>query len=489
MPNVFTPSKRLAPVSLARLASATLLMGASTAAMAQSADRIWTGGPIITMEDEAMRAEAIAEDDGRIIAVGSSAEVMKMKGTQTQVIDLKGRALLPGFVDAHGHVVGGGIQAIGANLLAPPDGTVTDIPSLIAVLRKWAADNKAIVDRYGIIVGFGYDNATLAEARHPTHDELDLISKTVPIYLVHQSGHFGATNSAGLAKMGITRDTPHPPGGIIRKRADGEPDGVLEESAHFSNVGKLFGQLDAQAGLAIIKAGGELWARFGYTTAQEGRATGSAVTLLEAAAAQKLLPIDYVAYIDVFVDRDMALAKASRNYDGRLRVGGAKLTIDGSPQGFTAWRDKPYFDPVGDYPQDWVGYAAVTREQVIDSIDWAYANKVQLLTHSNGEASHDLMIAAFRMAEEKHGAADHRDGVRSRRPQRGLRAGRAVFDRSECLARRDLGRRMGRAQDLDRADLRRIDQSRDRFRRHPRAARHDPGHAQGQLQYRAPVRA
>ncbi|MEQ5787605.1 amidohydrolase [Erythrobacter sp. NFXS35] len=334
--------------------------------------------------------------------------MMKLKGPDTQMIDLAGKTLLPGFVDAHGHVIGGGVQAIGANLLAPPDGIVTDIPSLISQMKQWVRDNKTIVDRYGVIVGFGYDNASLAEGRHPTREELDTVSSTVPIYLIHQSGHFGATNSAGLAKMGITRDTPDPTGGVIRKRADGEPNGVLEEVAHFSNIGKLFNALDAEGAMALVKAGTELWARFGYTTAQEGRATGSVVTLLEGAGAKGMLPIDVVAYIDVLVDRDMAAAKDSFDYTNRFRVGGGKLTIDGSPQGFTGWRDKPYYDPVGDYPAGYAGYPAVTPDQVVGAVDWAYANNVQLLTHSNGEAAADLLIAVLGEAESRYGKADRR---------------------------------------------------------------------------------
>ncbi|OBV12167.1 amidohydrolase family protein [Erythrobacter dokdonensis] len=112
--------------------------------------------------------------------------------------------------------------------------------------------------------------------------------------------------------MGITRDTPDPAGGIIRKRADGEPDGVLEEAAHFSNMGKLLTALDGAASVAIVKAGTDLWARFGYTTAQDGRATGSTVAVLEEAAAAGRLPIDVVAYIDVLVDRDMARTTGAR---------------------------------------------------------------------------------------------------------------------------------------------------------------------------------
>ena len=91
-----------------------------------------------------------------------------------------------------------------------------------------------------------------------------------------------------------------------------------------------------------------------------------------------------------------------------FRVAGAKLTIDGSPQGFTAWRDRPYYAPIGNFPPGYLGYPAVTNEQVLTAIDFAYANNLQILVHSNGEAAHDLLIAALRAAEAKHGRGDRR---------------------------------------------------------------------------------
>ncbi len=118
---------------------------------------------------------------------------------------------------------------------------------------------------------------------------------------------------------------------------------------------------------AFVRAGSELWARFGYTTAQEGRATPGTVAMLRQVADAGGLKIDVVAYPDVLVDRDFIKKNVSPTYANRLRVAGAKLTIDGSPQGFTAWRDRPYYAPVGNYPPGYAGYAAATNEQVIDA--------------------------------------------------------------------------------------------------------------------------
>src|SRR6056297_3322094 len=208
---------------------------ASACPLAQPADRIWSGGTILTMNDAAMRAEAIAERDGQIISVGSRAEVMKFRGRDTRLIDLNGRALLPGFVDAHGHVVMGGLQALSANLLAPPDGDVVDIAALQQTLRDWVAANQEAVRKTQLILGFGYDNAQLEELRHPTRDDLDAVSGDYPILIIHQSGHLAVLNSKALEIAGISAASEDPEGGVIRRReASQEPNGVLEELAMFS---------------------------------------------------------------------------------------------------------------------------------------------------------------------------------------------------------------------------------------------------------------
>lgn len=383
--------------------------GASPALLAQVADTIYRGGPIVTINDAQPVAEAVAVREGRIVAVGSEAAVLKWKGEKTRIIELQGGTLLPGFVDAHGHVMGGGLQALSANLLSPPDGNVTDIPSLQETLRVWIAENRESVEQVKFVIGFGYDPAQMIEQRHPTRDDLDVISTEFPIALVHQSGHLVAANSKALELGGITANTPNPAGGIIRRRpGTQEPDGVLEETAAFPVLLKLLAGVGADGASAFLKSGAELWASFGYTTAQDGRTMPNALPTLKGAAAAGQLKIDVVSYLDVLVDRDVIPREYSPNYRNRFRVAGAKLTIDGSPQGFTAWRDRPYYNPAGDYPPGYAGYPAATAIQVIDAIDWAFEHDIQLLTHSNGEAASDLLITGLRAATLKHGDGDRR---------------------------------------------------------------------------------
>jgi hypothetical protein len=391
----------------ATIASAILIL--PNIARADTADKIWIGGPILTMNDEAMRAEAVAVKDGKILAVGKKDDVLATKGDKTEVIDLGGRALLPGFVDAHGHVMMGGLQAMAANLLAPPDGKVTDIAGLQETIKDWAKANKDVVSKAKLILGFGYDQSQLKELRAPTKEELDAISTEIPVAVVHQSGHFGALNSKALEVVGYTSETRDPDGGVIqRKPGTSEPNGVLEETAWISILPKLLGNIGPSGMGVLAEAGADMWASYGYTTGQEGRSNQGLDTVFRAVAAQGKLKIDIVSYPDVLLGRDHIKANVSPDYKNNFRIGGAKLTIDGSPQGFTAWRDRPYYAPVGNFPKGYLGYPAANGEQVISAIDWAYENNIQIFTHVSGEAAGDLMITALRLAENKYGAGDRR---------------------------------------------------------------------------------
>jgi predicted amidohydrolase YtcJ len=409
---VFDPPMNRRTLLKTSVASLAISLGGLRPVMAQEmgpADKIWTGGTILTMNDAAMRALAVAAKDGRIVAVGTVDEVMALRGPDTEVIDLAGRTMVPGFVDPHGHIVLGGLQALSANMLPAPDGPGNSIPALQQTLRDWLAANADAVAKTNLIVGFGYDNAQLVELRHPTRDDLDAVSTDVPVVLVHQSGHLAAVNSKALELAGVTAETPDPTGGVIRRREGSqEPDGVLEETAMAANVVPLLSGIGADGFKELARSGAALWARFGYTTAQEGRTIPPVADLIRAVASEGGFANDVAVYVDVESDLDYILAHKSPDYVNHMRIAGGKLSLDGSPQGFTALRDKPYYDPVGNYPPGYLGYATVTRDRTVEFVDWAFANDVHLLTHANGEGASDMLIAALRTAEASHGVADRR---------------------------------------------------------------------------------
>ena len=387
-----------------------VLISSCTHTPEQSANIIYTGGDIITISDSQPTAEAIAVKDGKILAVGTKANVLKHKDAATKMVDLHGKTLLPGFIDAHGHVFNAGFQSLAGNLLARPDGTVNDVAALQQTLRDWAEKYPERLAKTGWIIGFGYDDAQLKEQRHPTRDDLDAVSTTVPVLAIHQSGHLAAINSKGLELAGITAASKNPPGGVFRRRDGGsEPNGVLEEMAFFQIIFKVLGTLGAEDNNMLLNAGINQYASFGFTTAQEGRATPEAIATEATAARKGWLKMDVVAYADIQSAADVIKAPLfAKDYTQHFRIGGAKLNLDGSPQGKTAWLTEPYYVPPAGQDPDYRGYAAVTDEEAIALVDQAFSNGWQILAHCNGGAAADQFIMAVRTATEKHGKADRR---------------------------------------------------------------------------------
>ncbi len=403
------PAARIAS-ALALLQAVALAIGCNTHDPREVATTIYTGGPIITVNDAQPTAGAIAVKDGRILAVGDREEMLEFRGDATQVVDLGGKTMLPGFIDAHGHVFNVGVQAAAANLLAPPDGQVTDIASLQATLRAWTEASPAVVARTGWIIGMGYDDSQLREQRHPTRDDLDAVSKDTPVLVVHQSGHLAVLNSKGLEAFGYSAESVEPAGGTIRRRVGSrEPDGLIGGMAWFPHLFSKLGKLGSDDNEALLLAGIDRYAEFGFTTAQEGRATEEAVATEASLAEQGKLTMDVVAYPDIQgAASTIGGPFLSKSYTGRFRIGGAKLTLDGSPQGKTAWLTKPYLVPPAGQGKDYAGFPAMTDEAANAFVDQAFKNGWQILVHCNGDAAADQFIRAVRLATVKYGPGDRR---------------------------------------------------------------------------------
>ena len=382
---------------------------AKVSAQSEAADVIYSSGPIVTVDAVNPTAEAVAIRDRLIVAVGTVDEIDKYRGNATVDIDLLGRTLAPGFIDGHAHFAQFGTQAIGANLLASPDGHVETIDDLVAQLKEFAEGPN--VARTGWVFGTGYDDSIIEEGRHPTRDDLDRVSTDLPVIAVHISGHFSAMNSKGLELVGYDETSQDPPGGIIRRRpGTAEPNGVLEELASIPIMFKALTPKTAEDGRYFLERGMELAKSFGYTTAQEGRAVGTTHQLLANYAENIGFDIDVVSYIDYSDTAPLESKWYSREYRGGYRVGGLKITLDGSPQGRTAWRTQPYLLPPDGQNTDYRGYPAIPDDQtVIDVVDTAHANNWQVLAHANGDAAVDQLLKAMLAAQEKHGSAGRRN--------------------------------------------------------------------------------
>lgn len=372
-------------------------------------DTIYLNGNVVTVNDAYPKAEAVAVKDGLILAVGDRQKIEILKGKTTQIIDLQGKTLVPGFIDPHGHLFQQGLASVVADLLPPPDGDVDTIAKLQDKLKTWAKTSTS--KKIGWIIGIGYDDSQLEEKRHPTRQDLDAVSKEIPIVALHQSGHLAAVNSKCLELAGITANTPNPAGGIIRRETGtNEPNGVLEENASYLVFTVLIktAKIDAKDSLNLVIKGAEFYASYGFTTAQEGRASKSIYEAIRAAGSTGSLPIDIAVYPDYVVHRDAHTWDMSRTYTNRVRLAGVKLSTDGSPQGRTAWLSKPYYQPPEGQSADYKGYGVLTDEQLIDRIDSGYKNNIQIIIHGNGDAAIDQIIMAISKATEKYGQGDRR---------------------------------------------------------------------------------
>jgi predicted amidohydrolase YtcJ len=189
------------------------------------ADRILVGGRILTVDAGDRIAEALAIRDGRIVAVGSTAEIERLAGPATERIDLRGRAATPGLIDAHAHFSQGGLLRL-TNL----DLSYPQVKSIADVTARVAA-RAASAKRGEWILGRGWDEGKFAERRTVVAADIDRASQGRPAWLVNTTGHYGVANSAALAIAGVTRETPDPPGGVIDRDAAGAPTGVLKETA------------------------------------------------------------------------------------------------------------------------------------------------------------------------------------------------------------------------------------------------------------------
>ena len=375
------------------------LCAISRAAVDGPADRIIRGGPVVTVNSAHPAAEAVAIKGGRISAVGAEADVMKLRGEATAVTDLAGHTLVPGFIDSHSHfwsLVDVQSQALCA---APPAGPCRCVADIIDALKKVQQRRKLGPGRF--VIGFGYDPELLAEKRPPTKQELDAAFPDNPVILVHVSGHGAMLNSKALAIYGIDASTQTPAGGVIgREPKSNEPNGLLFETAFLPIFSKVPGP-DGDEAIALLETGQELYLREGITTAQEGATMKHQLDLLRVLADRGGLKLDLIALPFITELDDVFGGMPPKNepdYKNRLRIGGVKALMDGSPQGRTAAFTTPY---LGDGPagqKNWRGELTFPQPVLNDMVKKVYDGGATLFVHCNGDAAIDALLEAHRFA-------------------------------------------------------------------------------------------
>ena len=382
----------------------TLVLGAgcgpSGPDAANSADTIYAGGDIITANDAQPTAEAVAVKDGRILAVGTRREIDgAYKGKATQVVDLGGKALLPGFLDPHSHYISSITVANQVNVFAPPAGPGKDIAAIVAELKKFREAHA--VPAGALIQAYGYDENAMPDGVGLTRDDLDLAFPDNPVLVGHVSMHGAVLNSAAMQRYGISAATKTPSGGIIlRKPGSDEPAGLVMETAYLPIFAALPQPTPAQE-VEWSRAGQMLYAEAGITTAHEGATHASDLALMQRVAAAGANIIDIIAY-PFITDLDLVLSAnppaTFGKYVNRLKLGGVKITIDGSPQGKTAYFTTPYLTGGPGGEKDWRGEPTFPEEDVKAMVKKVYDLGLPLNLHANGDAAIDMFLTAHEYA-------------------------------------------------------------------------------------------
>jgi predicted amidohydrolase YtcJ len=350
--------------------------------------------PPITTKIQPSAAHAIAVSGGKITAVGSNEEIQKLKGPKTQVIDLGGHFVMPGFNDAHVHLGSGGFEKLNVNLIGSK--SLDDMKQRIAGRAKTAAPGEWIIGR-------GWDHTLWAEQKTPTKADIDSVTGDHPAIFNRVDGHIAIANSAALKAAGITAQSPDPHGGKIDKDDKGEPTGILRETAMSAVAEKIPAPTMAQrrraAELALADA-----AHWGITSAQDNSDWEDFLTYEQMEKEGKLtLRIAEWLPFDAPVEQLLKMRQHHAHEDTMLHTTMLKGFMDGSLGSRTAAMLAPYDDDpknagIPRYEQDKLN--AMAAERASDSF--------QLGFHAIGDRGARMALDAFAYAIQKSGKKDLR---------------------------------------------------------------------------------
>ena len=379
----------------------------------QPADTIYRNGSILTMAGTAPSyVEALAVRDGRIVFAGSTSGAAALKGAATRDVDLAGRHLMPGFIDAHGHFINALSVAGQANCYAAPFGPGSTKAGIIKALHDLKAA-KSIPDAT-VLMGYGYDDSIFPEGGKLTAADLDAAFPSQPVMVGHVSLHGAVLNTAAMKRYGITAETETPPGGIIvRKPGTNEPEGLVMETAFLPIFARLPKPTPEQE-LDAATEGQKLYTAAGVTTAHEGATHLDQLRTLQRCAKAGRLVIDVVAF-PFITDLKPTLAEnppeTFGTYRDHLKLGGIKITADGSPQGRTAWFTTPYLVDGPGGEKNWKGEPTFPVPQLAGYIREVYDTGLPLIIHCNGDAAIDAFLDAHESILGDRKAGDHRTGI------------------------------------------------------------------------------
>ncbi len=350
---------------------------------------------IYTSDPSQPKSQAIAISNGKIVAVGTDKDILYLSSSKTHKMNMGGKTITPGFIDAHSH------PAYSGNAhLRNVDCDLRSIKEIQDALKE--ASLKKPPGEW--VFGFKYDDTKTAEGRYITRYDLDVITADHPIKIVHRGGHTAYVNSMALKLANIDRNTPTPEGGEIVRDEDGEPTGLLKENA-VDLVNKLapekFTPQDRQEGVKIIT---EMMSKSGVTSVTD--AYGEQADLKayrDAYAAGELSSRIYCMMGYYEIDDMIAQGIKTGDGDNWIRIGGMKLTCDGSISERTARLSEPYVGRPDDF-----GIIVMDEEELYSYAIKAHKANWQIGIHANGDVGIDKSLNVFERIQKEHPRQDPR---------------------------------------------------------------------------------
>jgi predicted amidohydrolase YtcJ len=391
------------------------------------ADMILLNGKAVSVDPEETVAEAVAVKAGKILKVGSNEEIEALAKSSAKVIDLKGKTLLPGFVDSHEHVMRRGLMLDWVNCRSPPVETIQDIINALAVKVAEKPEGEWVL-------GSWFDETKLSDGRWPTRYDLDEATDRHPIYLGRAGGHNAVANSLALEAAGITKDTPQPEGGHIGMDESGEPTGRLDEIAAMNMVrGKIPQPGPEEMVRLMVKNWStieETLLSWGITTVHEAHIKApEALAYQELNRAGKMrarvgLMLDGMSPYNGYATSDLARQglRTGFGWSDRLYIIGVKIGIDGAMGSLTASLREPYANDPENY-----GINRVTQKELTQETVELHKSGNRACIHAIGDWAIDIALNAVEEAMESTPWKGHRHRIEH--------AGYVRLDQLERMAR------------------------------------------------------
>jgi len=365
--------------------------------MQPAADLVLLNGKIWTVNRTQAETEAVACLGNRIVAVGSNQEVSKWIGSNTRVIDLQGKRVVPGFNDAHVHFFAGGagLSSVQLRDARTPEEFHNRIRDYVAKLPKgrW-------------ILNGNWDHENWSPARLPTRRLIDDVTPNNPVFINRLDGHMALANSLALKLAGVTRETADPPGGTIVRESNGEPEGVLKDAA-MNFVSRVIPNPGEDEIEDAIRAAMRYAAENGVTSVQDMSSSADVLTVYQKLLTKDELTVRIYGYQPLREWERLSRVGVRAGFGSeKLKIGGLKGFADGSLGSTTALFFEPYLDDpkTSGLPSD----EMIPESKMLKNILDADRAGLQIAVHAIGDRANKTILDMFAEIERRNGQRDRR---------------------------------------------------------------------------------